>query len=201
VFAVSVCRLGRSQRFERRIAPKFLAFEIESYVNKSLKSSALGPLYSAPWKPNERDTMAIELQERFQPNRADIAAKIIEGEVIILNIANGLYFSMGEVGAFVWEQIEVGCSSGELRDAVAACYDVDTARAGEDVSALLQALLEEGLVLRTEVHGAPTTHTIAASRLPYVRPELHRYDDMVDLLALDPPMPGLGNRTWRDPGD
>lgn len=145
--------------------------------------------------------MAIEPQERFQPNGADIAAKIVDGEAIILNIASGLYFSMGEVGAFVWERIEAGCSSGELRDAVVARYDVEAARAGEDVATLLQALLEEGLVLRTEAHGTPTTHSPADDRLPYVRPELHRYDDMVELLALDPPMPGLGNTTWRDPSD
>jgi hypothetical protein len=145
--------------------------------------------------------MAIEPQECFQPNGADIAAKVIDGEVIILNIANGLYFSMGEVGALVWERIEAGCSSGEILDAVAAHYDVDAARAGEDVAALLHTLLEEGLVLRTEAHRMPTTHSPPAARLPYVRPELHRYDDMVDLLALDPPMPGLGNTKWRDPSD
>ncbi len=106
--------------------------------------------------------MAIELHECFQPNGADIAAKIIDGEAIILNIANGLYFSMDEVGAFVWERIEAGCSSGEIRDAVVARYDVDAARAGEDVAALLHTLLEEGLVLRTEAHGTPTTHSPAA---------------------------------------
>jgi Coenzyme PQQ synthesis protein D (PqqD) len=145
--------------------------------------------------------MTIELQECFQPNGADIAAKVIDGEAIILNIANGLYFSMGEVGALVWELIEVGCSGGEIRDALAARYDVDAATAGEDVVALLQTLLEEGLVQRTEAHGTPTTRSPAAARLPYVRPELHRYDDMVDLLALDPPMPGLGDTTWRDPSD
>jgi hypothetical protein len=143
--------------------------------------------------------MTIKPQECFQPNGADVAAKIIDGEAIILNIANGLYFSMGEVGALVWERIEAGCSSDDIRDAVVAHYDVDAARAGEDVAALLHTLLEAGLVLRTEAHGTPTTHSPTADRLPYVRPELHRYDDMVDLLALDPPMPGLGDTRWRDP--
>jgi Coenzyme PQQ synthesis protein D (PqqD) len=57
----------------------------------------------------------------------------------------GSIFSMGEVGAFVWQRIEAGCSSGEIRDAVAARYDVDAARAGEDVAVLLQALLEKVL--------------------------------------------------------
>jgi hypothetical protein len=145
--------------------------------------------------------MAIEMQQCFQPNRADVAAKIIDGEAIILNIANGLYFSMGDLGAFVWERIEAGCSCGEIRDAVVARYDVDAARAGDDVAALLHTLLEEGLVVRTEAHGTPATQSPAADRLPSVRPELHRYDDMVDLLALDPPMPGLGSTTWRDPSD
>ena len=146
--------------------------------------------------------MTIEPLERFQPNSADIAAKVIDGEAIILNIANGLYFSMDQVGAVVWGHIEAGCMSGEICDAVAARYEIDAATAGNDVSALLDALLKEGLILRTEANDTATVLSPpVASRLPYVPPELHRYDDMVDLLALDPPMPGLGDTTWRDPSD
>ena len=37
------------------------------------------------------------------------------------------------------------------------------------------------------------------SELPYEAPTLNIYRDMGDLLALDPPMPGLADMAWKDP--
>jgi hypothetical protein len=36
-------------------------------------------------------------------------------------------------------------------------------------------------------------------KLPYELPKLNIYRDMGDLLALDPPVPGLGDTPWKEP--
>jgi len=47
---------------------------------------------------------------RFRPNTAEVAAKVIDGEAIIMNLSNGLYFSLAESGAELWELLECGYS-------------------------------------------------------------------------------------------
>ena len=38
-------------------------------------------------------------------------------------------------------------------------------------------------------------------KAPYEIPKLNIYRDMGDLLALDPPVPGLGDTPWKDPDE
>ncbi|NNF37063.1 MAG: PqqD family protein [Gemmatimonadetes bacterium] len=132
-------------------------------------------------------------ETRLGPNTADVAAKVIDGEAIIMNLANGLYFSMDEVGSAVWEMVEAGFSLGEMSDRLQARYDADRETIAGDVNRIAQQLLDEGLVVETEadapLNDGPGGDGGGGS---YAAPTLNRYDDMADLLALDPPMPGLG---------
>ena len=130
---------------------------------------------------------------RLGPNTADVAAKVIDGEAIIMNLSNGLYFSMDEVGSAVWEMIEAGFSLDEMSDRLQARYAADRETITGDLNRIAKQLLQEGLVVETEA-GAPRNDAAVVDGEPgtYSAPTLTRYDDMADLLALDPPMPGLG---------
>jgi hypothetical protein len=50
-------------------------------------------------------------------------------------------------------------------------------------------------------YGAVASPVDVDGRAPYVPPALHIYRDMGQLLALDPPTPGLMDIDWKDPGD
>jgi hypothetical protein len=130
---------------------------------------------------------------RLGPNTADVAAKVIDGEAIIMNLSNGLYFSMDEVGSTVWEMVEAGFSLDEMSDRLAARYGADRGAVADDVGRIARQLLDEGLVIETG-GDAPRADgpDAGAGAGAYSAPTLTRYDDMADLLALDPPMPGLG---------
>jgi len=57
-------------------------------------------------------------------------------------------------------------------------------------------LLQEGLVVPAEGGAGPAVEPVpgpAAARQPFIPPALNKYTDMADLLALDPPLPVLGN--------
>ena len=130
---------------------------------------------------------------RFRPRVADVAAKVIDGEAIIMNLSNGLYFSMDHVGATVWELLEKGHSLGEISDALGAHFHVELSTVQGDLSRLAEQLVSEGLVEKAA--GQANGPVQLPSEWPsetYEPPVLNKYSDMADLLALDPPMPGLG---------
>lgn len=135
----------------------------------------------------------VESKTRVRPNTGDVAAKVIDGEAIIMNLANGLYYSMDEVGSAIWEMVEQARSVDEMAGALEARYAVDRATTDADVARLVGELLDEGLVVVTDEDGGGPAADAAPTGKAYASPTLNRYDDMADLLALDPPMPGLGD--------
>jgi hypothetical protein len=135
----------------------------------------------------------------LRPKAADVAAKLFEGEAIIMNLKTGMYFSADRVGAAVWELVEAGCSLGSIATLLAERFEVSAAQAMEDLGRLSQQMLDEGLVVVSQEAAAAPPTSQERARLSYEPPTLQRYDDMAELLALDPPMPGLGD--WNGPVD
>ena len=138
---------------------------------------------------------------RLELRGGEIAAKVIDGEAIIINLANGIYYSMDKVGGLIWEMIEGKQSLEEMITATVARYDVSREQAQADIQLLVEELLRENLVTASE-NGAltdgkrePDQH----DKLPYETPKLNIYRDMGDLLALDPPVPGFAETPWKDP--
>ncbi len=145
----------------------------------------------------------LNLQSRLHPNAEEVAAKVMDGEAILINLANGIYYSMDQVGGLIWELIECGYSLEEMMAAIATHYEVSAEQAQTDVERLTADLLQENLVLlptedvpRRE-HSRPTSE----SKLVYASPQLNIYRDMGDLLALDPPTPELELTPWQAPDE
>lgn len=141
--------------------------------------------------------------DRLVVNGNDVAADIIDGEAIIMNLATGMYYSMDRVGAVVWDWVGRGHTVSEIAAALSARYDVSAADAESDLAGLVGQLLEEGLVHIAPLDQNGTTPIEAANGAPapYQRPELNRYGDMAELLALDPPMPTPALSPWTKPGE
>ncbi len=135
---------------------------------------------------------------RWALNESEVAAKVIDGEAIILNLASGMYYSLDRVGAIVWEMMAEGRSAEEIAQRVATAYDMPREQVRRDLLGLVSELLDEQLI--TEVSGdkprSESSGEIAAVSEPYHAPQLNKYSDMADLLALDPPMPGLMDGPW-----
>ncbi len=87
--------------------------------------------------------------------------------------------------------------------ALCARYDVSAEKAKSDVERLLGELVQENLVLVTEDGAARQENQGQQSgqKQIYESPKLNIYRDMGDLLALDPPTPGLENTPWKDPDE
>lgn len=130
-------------------------------------------------------------QSRLKVNVSDIAAKVIDGEAILINISTGLYHSMDDVGAVVWELIQEGHSLAQISECLAARYDAPLETIKADIERLGDELLQRNIVVLDSEPASPLDVHPTASRQPYKAPVITTYDDMSDLLALDPPMPGV----------
>lgn len=139
--------------------------------------------------------------DRLRPNEGEVAAKVFDGEAILINLSTGAYYSMAGVGGLVWELIEQGHGLDEIAAAVTARYEVPTDVVRADVERLAGELVREKLVILapTAAPGVAVTGAPGGPRLPYVAPVLNIYRDMGDLLALDPPMPALDEIPWKEP--
>jgi hypothetical protein len=141
---------------------------------------------------------------RLRANDAECAAKVLDGEAVIINLLNGTYYSLDKAGAVVWEMAAAGHTIAQIVDGVTVRYDVDASHARGDVERLLAELVAERLLIESHDASASTPATSSASavsgRLAYDAPVLTTYRDMADLLALDPPMPRLEDIVWDEPG-
>jgi len=109
---------------------------------------------------------------------------------------------MDKVGALVWDLLQTGYNLEEVIAAVTGQYDVTRDQAESNVRDLVQELVQEQLVVTSENKVvAPALATPAQDKLLYELPKLNIYRDLGDLLALDPPVPGLGDTPWKEPED
>ncbi len=134
---------------------------------------------------------------RLTTNSGNLTASVIDGEVVLVNLSNGVYYSLLGVGYDAWLLLGHGLTITETGALLAARYGADAAAVEQDVRDLAEAILAEGVMTVDSLGGAPS----ALPELPpvsaaYRPPVLEIYRDMQELLALDPPMPGLRDIPW-----
>ena len=154
------------------------------------------------------------LTDRYRINEPTVIHQTIGGETVIIHLASGLYYSLDGSGADIWEQLSSGrtpaavagafsVEPGSGRDAIAA--EVDT---------FVQRLLDEDLLVPAGTSGSNGAHPAGAAAIAlgdppaapaepaaaepaaaepaaaepttFRSPHLSRYDDLQDLLLLDP---------------
>lgn len=136
----------------------------------------------------------VEADQRFRPNTPDVAAKVIDGEAILINLGSGLYYTLDQVGGTVWSEIEKGRSAFEIASTLTAHYEVPLKQALTDSERIIGELVTEQLVveaLAEQVDSDGASMTDTGEKQPYVAPRLTRFDDMAEVFALDPPLPKL----------
>jgi hypothetical protein len=126
----------------------------------------------------------------FRVNEKEVAAKVIDGEAIIINLANGLYYSLEKTGALAWVLIGGGYSLDESADLLSARFSEPRERVRADLDKLANELLVQKLILVDQQAGSRSKVALdPPTGDAYETPVLNTYDDMGDVLALDPPLP------------
>ncbi len=124
-----------------------------------------------------------------QVNRPEVVMESFEGEVILVQMKTGNYYSLQGSGQVIWDLIERGRSVEEIGDWLVANCEGDAEEIRCALRNLVNDLTGEGLITPsqgTSASGAQDTLPPRESRQPFAAPVLERYTDMQELLLLDP---------------
>jgi transposase-like protein len=116
----------------------------------------------------------VETDLRFEVNKPDVVDESVDGEVLIVHLGTGAYYSSRGAGDVAWRLIAAGSSVAE----VAKSHGIES----EALTSFVQQLLAEDLVrARTSPPAdVPDLAPVAGE------PTLEKYTDMQELLLLDP---------------
>jgi hypothetical protein len=115
----------------------------------------------------------------------------IDDVVMAIHLETGAYYVLDGSAADCWTHLASGADPDALPDLLAARYDVDPATARVDAAAFVAGLVDEGLLVTPGGSGAPTRGDASlvgpdGGARAYSPPVVQRYDDLDDLLAIDP---------------
>jgi hypothetical protein len=87
----------------------------------------------------------IGLDAIVQATQASVSSELAD-EVVILHLANGVYYGLNPLGARIWQLVQQPRRVSDVRDHILAEYAVERERCERDVLALLQDLQAAGLI-------------------------------------------------------
>ena len=79
-------------------------------------------------------------------NEEHIAGEFLDGEIVIMNKNDNVYYGLNEVGGRVWQLIGEPQKVADLIDIMMEEYDVDQSKCTSEVLALLNDMAEKGLI-------------------------------------------------------
>ena len=141
------------------------------------------------------------MDKRFRVSSPRVMHETIEGEVILIALDTGTYYSLRESGADVWEGVGHSASQGEIVAALSSRYDGSRDEIGSAVAALLAQLEEERLIEAAEdgeASGWAEGDAAPATKPPFAEPVFEKHTDMQDLILLDP-VHEVDPRGWPHP--
>ena len=128
----------------------------------------------------------------YEINEPSIVSETIDGEVVIINLDQGSYYSLRGSAAEIWEGLQDGHGAGALRRRLEARFQGDTAEMEHAVSDFLSQLLKEEILRPGSNDAAASDAPISAAAVaqeeksPFQMPLLEKFTDMEHLLLLDP---------------
>jgi len=137
----------------------------------------------------------INASSRIIPASKDFASEAYPDEVVMLDLSRGIYYSLPNEAGIIWRGIEQEVT---VRDIVATLrehYEGEWITIEDAVITFLNDLHEEGVVRNAGDANSPAQpfplddaldEVPPQQKRPFRKPEFTRYDDMQNLLLLDP---------------
>ena len=124
---------------------------------------------------------------RFAVRDRQVIHRIIDDEVVMIDLETGNYFTFRGSATRMWACIEAGMSPRETLEHLQESFEGEPSVMEQGLRWLLDQLLEENLIVPTD---EPPRRSVSLAsegdRQDYSDPAFERYDDMADLILLDP---------------
>ena len=118
---------------------------------------------------------------RYTINAPDVVAENLGGEIVILNLANGYYFSLGGIACPIWSLILAGHSPQSIFKSI----EVRRPDLVEESSEFVKRLIELNLICPLRAADAVPAEPID-ELWSGDGPTIEVYDDLAELIAADP---------------
>ncbi len=118
-----------------------------------------------------------------------ITSEILDGEVMIVNLETGSYYSMTGPGTEIWQCLQLGSAPEQILGVLSENYSVSAEQIEASLKKILDQLLEEKLIKDSEhPQGSADLDQVrhGATNKIFSEPTLNKYTDMQELLLLDP---------------
>ena len=90
--------------------------------------------------------MTIVKDRRYRVREEEIAAKVFDDEVVMINLATSSYYGLSGCGRPIWILMAAGWSSTEMAERMTEAFGVDGDVAARDIDALVDRLIADGLI-------------------------------------------------------
>ena len=129
-----------------------------------------------------------DLDARFKVNERDAIAESIDGELLVINLQSGAYYSSDGTGEQIWSCLARQLSVRDTVERLCARYGVDESDIRDSVLAFVGQLRDEDLMIEDPAADGPADPdgALAEASGAFSKPVLHKYTDMQELLLLDP---------------
>jgi hypothetical protein len=127
------------------------------------------------------------LPARFAANHPAVVDEMIDGEVVVIDLRSGNYFSLVESAAVIWASLAARPTLDEVAAYLARVYDAEPEQCFALSGSFLDLLVSEGLVVQVDsADAAAAAPELAPVAGPLPEPRLEKFDDMQQLILLDP---------------
>lgn len=129
------------------------------------------------------------LFQAFRVNRPNVVSESFEGEVVIVNLDSGCYFSLLGSATTLWLHLERSTMTIKGAEVILRqAYDCDGMDIAGEISTFLNKLINEDLIVAEELesHLNPPIPEQIPHKKPFEPPILETFTDLQDILLLDP---------------
>jgi hypothetical protein len=129
--------------------------------------------------------------------RDNVIFEEIEGEVVAIDLASGVYFNLRGSAVDCWQALAAGMETRQVVDLFYDRFEIDADTAASTVAQVIDQLAESGLLNEVDAaaQGTSLDAVVETSeirrpatdrRRAFVAPTVDRYDEMQTVMGMDP---------------
>lgn len=121
----------------------------------------------------------------FSTSAPMLVSRQFGDEIVLANYASGIYYNLGGTGAQIWLGIRAGKTTDEIVDVFSENAAASSSIIDQSVRAFVDHLVIEGIIIpgRQASDSEDWSPSITDE---FSEPQLERFDDLRDLLLMDP---------------
>jgi hypothetical protein len=131
------------------------------------------------------ETIKVRMNKNYRIATSGIAFEQFSDEFVIVNLPEGHYYSLRGTAFFMLQFLTKGSNAANISQELIKHYDINDQDALKESEQFIDALISHKLLSETE-EGVELNIKTPESKSVFTKPEIETFDDMKELLILDP---------------